>query len=79
MIFLKKSFVIKIISILIGGVTVTGGEPLLQVKFLIELFKKLKEAKDQEEKYKIAIETGKLLTEELLNNTIDNTGLTKTC
>ena len=24
-----------------GGVTVTGGEPLLQVKFLIELFKKL--------------------------------------
>lgn len=27
-----------------GGVTVTGGEPLLQVKFLIELFKKLKKA-----------------------------------
>lgn len=26
-----------------GGVTVTGGEPLLQVKFLVELFKKLKE------------------------------------
>ena len=26
-----------------GGVTVTGGEPLLQVKFLIELFKRLKE------------------------------------
>ena len=26
-----------------GGVTVTGGEPLLQIKFLIELFKKLKE------------------------------------
>jgi len=26
-----------------GGVTVTGGEPLLQVKFLIELFKNLKE------------------------------------
>ena len=25
-----------------GGVTCTGGEPLLQVKFLIELFKKLK-------------------------------------
>lgn len=25
-----------------GGVTVTGGEPLLQVKFLIELFKELK-------------------------------------
>ena len=25
-----------------GGVTVTGGEPLLQVKFLLELFKKLK-------------------------------------
>lgn len=25
-----------------GGVTVTGGEPLLQTKFLIELFKKLK-------------------------------------
>lgn len=25
-----------------GGVTVTGGEPLLQIKFLIELFKKLK-------------------------------------
>lgn len=28
-----------------GGVTVTGGEPLLQVKFLIELFSKLKEQK----------------------------------
>ena len=28
-----------------GGVTVTGGEPLLQVKFLIELFKKLKAEK----------------------------------
>lgn len=28
-----------------GGVTVTGGEPLLQVKFLIELFKRLKEQK----------------------------------
>ena len=27
-----------------GGVTVTGGEPLLQVKFLIELFEKLKKA-----------------------------------
>lgn len=27
-----------------GGVTVTGGEPLLQVKFLIEFFKKLKKA-----------------------------------
>ena len=27
-----------------GGVTVTGGEPLLQVKFLIELFKNLKKA-----------------------------------
>lgn len=26
-----------------GGVTVSGGEPLLQVKFLINLFKKLKE------------------------------------
>lgn len=26
-----------------GGVTVTGGEPLLQAKFLIELFSKLKE------------------------------------
>ena len=25
-----------------GGVTVTGGEPLLQVKFLIEFFKQLK-------------------------------------
>ena len=25
-----------------GGITVSGGEPLLQVKFLIELFKKLK-------------------------------------
>lgn len=27
-----------------GGVTVTGGEPLLQVKFLIELFRNLKKA-----------------------------------
>lgn len=26
-----------------GGVTITGGEPLLQVKFLIEFFKQLKE------------------------------------
>ena len=26
-----------------GGVTVSGGEPLLQVKFLIELFTKLKQ------------------------------------
>ena len=26
-----------------GGVTASGGEPLIQVKFLIELFKKLKE------------------------------------
>ena len=26
-----------------GGVTITGGEPLLQVKFIISLFKKLKE------------------------------------
>ena len=25
-----------------GGITVSGGEPLLQVEFLIELFKKLK-------------------------------------
>ena len=28
-----------------GGVTVTGGEPLLQVKFLIKFFKRLKEEK----------------------------------
>ena len=28
-----------------GGVTVTGGEPLIQAPFLIELFKKLKEEK----------------------------------
>ena len=28
-----------------GGVTVTGGEPLLQAEFLIQLFKKLKEKK----------------------------------
>ena len=28
-----------------GGVTITGGEPLLQVKFLIELFSKLREQK----------------------------------
>lgn len=28
-----------------GGVTITGGEPLLQVKFLIELFEKLKKEK----------------------------------
>lgn len=26
-----------------GGVTISGGEPLLQVKFLINLFKKLKQ------------------------------------
>ena len=28
-----------------GGVTITGGEPLLQAKFLIELFTKLKDKK----------------------------------
>ena len=28
-----------------GGVTLTGGEPLLQVKFIINLFKKLKQLK----------------------------------
>ena len=33
------------ITIAGGGVTVTGGEPLLQVKFLIELFKALKKEK----------------------------------
>ena len=43
MIFLIKFFDTKIIFILIGGVTATGGEPLLQVHFLIELFTKLKE------------------------------------
>ena len=43
MTFLIKLCVIKIIFVLIGGVTVTGGEPLLQVKFLIELFSRLKE------------------------------------
>lgn len=42
MIFLIKLCVIRIIFVLIGGVTVTGGEPLLQVKFLIELFTRLK-------------------------------------
>ena len=26
-----------------GGVTITGGEPLLQAKFIFELFSKLKE------------------------------------
>ena len=40
---LIKLCAIKIIFVLIGGVTVTGGEPLLQVKFLIELFTRLKE------------------------------------
>ena len=39
----NKIIVIKITFTLIGGITVTGGEPLLQVKFLIELFIKLKE------------------------------------
>ena len=29
-----------------GGVTVSGGEPLLQVEFVTELFKKLKELKN---------------------------------
>lgn len=43
MILLIKLCVIEIIFVPIGGVTVTGGEPLLQVKFLIELFTKLKE------------------------------------
>lgn len=38
-----KLCVIKTIFAQTGGVTVTGGEPLLQVKFLIQLFTKLKE------------------------------------
>ena len=42
MIFLKRLFIIKIIFAVVGGVTVTGGEPLLQVKFIIELFTRLK-------------------------------------
>lgn len=42
MTFSKKYYVIKITFHPIGGVTVTGGEPLLQVKFLIQLFTKLK-------------------------------------
>lgn len=42
MISLIKFLDIKIIYALIGGVTITGGEPLLQSKFLIELFTKLK-------------------------------------
>lgn len=45
-----------------GGVTVTGGEPLLQVKFLIELFKKLKQ-----EEIHICIDTSGMvsLTEDI--------------
>ena len=43
MIFSRKLWDTKITSIQIGGITVTGGEPLLQVKFLIALFTKLKE------------------------------------
>lgn len=43
MTFLIKLCVIKIIFVHVGGVTVTGGEPLLQVKFLLELFSRLKE------------------------------------
>lgn len=42
MIYLIRLSNIKIIFFLIGGVTVTGGEPLLQSEFLIELFTKLK-------------------------------------
>lgn len=45
MIYYKKYYVIRTIFVLIGGVTVTGGEPLLQVNFLLNLFKKLKEEK----------------------------------
>lgn len=43
MIYLIKLLNIKIIYFLIGGITVTGGEPLLQSEFLIELFTKLKQ------------------------------------
>lgn len=37
-----------------GGVTVTGGEPLLQTKFILELFKRLKD-----EGYHTAIDTSR--------------------
>ena len=37
-----------------GGVTVTGGEPLIQTKFILELFKRLKE-----EGYHTAIDTSR--------------------
>lgn len=43
MIYYKKYYVIRATFVLIGGVTVTGGEPLLQINFLLNLFKKLKE------------------------------------
>ena len=45
-----------------GGVTVTGGEPLLQVKFLLDLFSKLKE-----KGYHTAIDTSGMfpLTEDI--------------
>lgn len=42
MIYLKKYLIIKTIFIQIGGVTITGGEPLLQAKFIFELFSRLK-------------------------------------
>ena len=42
-VFISKYYAIKITSIpLMAVLQLTGGEPLLQVKFLIELFTKLK-------------------------------------
>ncbi len=44
----------KYIKLSGGGITVSGGEPLLQTKFLIELFTKLKELN-----YHTAIDTSR--------------------
>ena len=54
-----------------GGVTVTGGEPLLQFEFLIELFRKLKK-----EKIHTCIDTSGMVTiKEEMKELIDLTDL----
>ena len=53
-----------------GGVTVTGGEPLLQIEFVTELFKKLKE-----NNIKTALDTSGFVDVEKLGNLLDYTDL----
>ena len=53
-----------------GGVTVTGGEPLMQIDFVIELFKKLKELKIH-----TALDTSGFLATDKLKDLLEYTDL----